>query len=171
MKDLQLLFPPEEIHIIVDRLARELRSDFASRNPVLLGVLKGAFIFISDLMRAMKMPFEVDFIQAASYGEKTIPSSQVAIKGDITSDIKGRDVIIVDGIIDSGHTIRVINEYLKAKEPASISVCTLLLRDGEARDLSVDYVGVHIGKGFVVGYGMDYGERYRGLQGLYVINT
>lgn len=171
MRDkLKLLIPPDEIDSIVDRVASEIRKDFAGKDPILLGVLKGAFVFLSDIVRALEMPFEVDFIQASCYGKRDSPSAEVLIKRDLTADIKGRDVIIVEGIIDRGHTARALTEYLKKKGPSSIKVCTFLLREGGGGDgLKVDYVGKRIGDGFVIGYGMDYKEEYRGLAGLYIM--
>lgn len=166
---LKLLIPPEDIRAAVRRLARDIRKDFAGKNPVFVCVLKGAFMFFSDLMRALRTDFEVDFLQAASYQGKTVQSPDVLIKKDILADINGRDVVIVDGIIDSGLTVQKLIGHLNAKGAASIRLCTLLLREGGAEGLTVDYVGVRIEKGFVVGYGMDYRERYRGLPGIYVI--
>lgn len=168
-ESLKLLIPPEEIRAMVRRLAREVRKDFAGKNPVFICVLKGAFMFFSDLMRVLRTDFEVDFLQAASYHGKTVQSPEVVIKKDIAADIKGRDVVIVDGIIDSGLTVERIIDHLNAKGPSSIRLCTLLLREGGAKGIAADYVGRRIEKGFVVGYGMDYMERYRGLAGIYVI--
>ncbi|MBI5236690.1 MAG: hypoxanthine phosphoribosyltransferase [Deltaproteobacteria bacterium] len=167
--NLKQLFPPEEIHIMVNRLAGEIRRDFPSKNPVLVGALKGAFIFLADLARAVKMPLEVDFIQTASYGKQHTPSSEVAVTRDLTLDIRERHVIIVEGIIDRGTTARAIKKRLEASSPASMSLCALLARDGHAKDVQVDYVGARIGEGFVVGYGMDYHEHYRALPGLYTV--
>lgn len=166
---LKLLIPPEEIRAAVRRLAREVRKDFAGKNPVFICVLKGAFMFFSDLMRALRTDFEVDFLQAASYQGKTVQSPEVLIKKDILTDVNGRDVVIVDGIIDSGRTVQKLVEHLNAKGASSVRLCTLLLREGGAQGLTIDYAGVRIEKGFVVGYGMDYRERYRGLPGIYVI--
>lgn len=165
---LKLLIPPEDIRAAVRRLARELRKDYAGKNPVFVCVLKGAFMFFSDLMRAIRADFEVDFVQAASYQGKS-RSPEVVIKKDVLSDINGRDVVIVDGIIDSGLTVQKLIGHLNAKGASSIRLCALLLREGGAKGLTVDYVGARIEKGFVVGYGMDYRERYRGLPGIYVI--
>lgn len=168
--NLKLFIPPEEINIIVSRLAKDLRADYASKNPVLIGVLKGASVFLSDLIRAMKMPLEIDFLQTSSYGERDTPSSRVTIIKDITTEVKGKDVIIVEGIIDRGLTALTLAEHIGTKGPASINLCTLLLRDGRAQGVQVAYAGVRIDEGFVVGYGMDYHEHYRNLPGIYLLN-
>ncbi|MDO8426262.1 MAG: hypoxanthine phosphoribosyltransferase [Deltaproteobacteria bacterium] len=165
---IKLLYSPEEIKKIVRRLAREVEADLAGKDPVLIGVLKGAFVFLSDLAREIDAPVEVDFIQAASYGLRDEPSSEVRIKNDITADIKGRDIIVIEGIIDRGRTVRAVIEHLKKKGPASIKVCTLLLRDSHA-GMAIDYAGARIDEGFVVGYGMDYKEGYRNLPGVYIL--
>jgi hypoxanthine phosphoribosyltransferase len=167
--NLKQLFPPEEIHIMVNRLAHEIHRDFPSKNPVFIGALKGAFVFLADLVRAVKMPLEVDFIQTASYGKQHTPSQEVLITRDVSLDIRGRHVIIVEGIIDRGTTARAIKKHLEANAPASMSLCALLVRDGHAKDIQVDYAGARIGEGFVVGYGMDYHEHYRALPGLYTV--
>lgn len=159
----------EEIGAIVYRLAKEIRADYKTKNPILIGVLKGASLFLSDLVRALKMPLEMDFIQTSCYGKRDEPCSEVLILRDITSDIKERDIIIVEDIIDRGHTARALIKYLGKKGPSSIKVCSLLVRDGNPHDLDVDYMGKSIGPGFVVGYGMDYKENYRELPGLYLM--
>lgn len=169
--NLEKLYSSEEISAMVGRLADEIRRDYADKNPMLVGVLKGAFIFIGDLSRAIATPHEIDFIQTASYGKKTRSSGEVLITRDITADIKGRDVIIVEGIVDSGKTMRALVDYFEAKSPASVTLCTLLLREGGETHLQsgARYVGADIGPGFVAGYGMDYKEKYRNLPGLYMI--
>lgn len=165
--NLRLLYSPEDIKNMVRRLAGELRPNTKSA-PVFIGVLKGAFIFVSDLIRELDGGVQVDFIQAASYGLKDEPSAEVRIKGDITIEIKGRDVVVVEGIIDRGTTARAVIGHLKKKGPASIKVCTLLLRDSHA-GMEIDYVGARVYEGFVVGYGMDYKEEYRDLPGIYIL--
>lgn len=162
---------PEEIEGIVKRLAEEIRRDYKDKEPVLVGVLKGAFVFLSDLLRAIELPFEVDFIQTSCYGKCDIPSNKVEITRDVTTALKDRHVILVDGIVDRGVTAEVLLHHLAEKGPASIKLCTLLLREdirggGEMRP---DYVGRTIGQGFVVGYGMDLGEKCRGLKGIYLV--
>ena len=124
--------------------------------------MKGAFVFMADLARELGPEFEVGFIQAASYGDRETPSEEVRITSDISVEIEGRDVIVVEGIIDRGNTARAVVRHLEKKGPSSIRLCTLLLRKGHSHGLRVDYIGRPIDDGFVVGYGMDYREKYRG---------
>ncbi len=166
-KRLFLLIPPEEIHHLVERIAEEIRRDFEGKEPVFVGVLKGAFVFLSDLVRTLEIPLEIDFIQASSYGKRDVPSKDVVITRDITVDIKGRDVIVVEDIVDTGGTVRKVLEHLEKKEPSSLKLCSFLVR-GEP-GVRIDYCGKVIGGGFVVGYGLDYKERYRELKGVYII--
>lgn len=166
--NLKLIIAPEEIRLMVERIAGEIRTAYASRNPVLVGALKGAAIFLSDLVRAIGIPLEVDFIQTSSYGRRDSPSGDVLVTKDTSTELKGRDVIIVEGIVDSGRTAEAVTGFLKRKGPASIELCTLLLRDdAKTGHLNIDYVGKVIPGGFIVGYGMDYKEGYRWLDGIY----
>lgn len=167
---LKLIIPPEEIHIIVDRLANEIRRDYSSKNPVLVGVLKGSFVFMADLVRALEIPVEVDFICATRYGMSKKPTKEAKVIKDISTDVRGRDVIVFEDIIDEGKTMKALLENLNAKHPASIKVCSLLLRGKKTGlDVNVDYLGTTVGEGFVVGYGLDFREHYRHLPGLYII--
>lgn len=154
---------------MVRRLAGEIRADYSSKNPVLIGVLKGASVFLSDLAREIDFPLEIDFVQTSSYGKRSTstPSEKVAVSRELSGEITGRDVIVVDGIIDRGHTVSALLEHLHAKGPASVRICTLLLRDGKAHGFDIDYIGATIRDGFVVGYGMDYREHYRNLPAIY----
>lgn len=125
---------------------------------------------MSDLMREVGIPVEAVFIQSSSYGKKGAPSEKAALRGLPPHEIKGRDIIIVEGIVDRGVTIKAVIERLQSLGPSSIKVCTLLLREGAAKGRPVvDYVGRTLGEGFVVGYGMDFMERYRELPGLYLL--
>ena len=135
---------------------------------MLVGVLKGAFVFLSDLAREIKTDVEIDFIQAASYGKRESPSTEVLITGEIGTDVKGRDIIIVEGIIDRGTTARAVFDYLSTKGPASIKFCSLLVRDSHS-GLTIDYAGRLIGPGFIVGYGMDYKGLHRNLPGICIV--
>ncbi len=167
--NLKPCIPPEGIEEIVNRLAGEISADYGGRTPLLVGVLKGAFLFLSDLVRKLEIGHEVDFIQTACYGHRDTPAADVIIVRDITADLLGRDVIIVEDIIDRGHTARALVKYFSDRGAASIRLCTLLKREGGAPELKADYLGTTIGPGFVVGYGMDYKERLRGLPGLYTL--
>lgn len=168
-ESLKLFIPPEEIQAMVRRLAAEIRADYSSKNPVLIGVLKGASVFLSDLVREITFPLEMDFVQTSSYGRRSTPAEKITVSRELSGDITGRDIIVVDGIIDRGRTVSALLEYLHAKGPASVRVCTLLLRDGKTHGFDIDYIGATIRDGFVVGYGMDYKEHYRNLPAIYFL--
>lgn len=158
--------PPERLEEIVGRVAAQMASTLADSNPVLVGVLKGSYAFLADLSRKLGIDHEIDFIQTACYGMRDIPANEVLILRDITASLLGREVVIVEDIIDRGHTARVLLEHFRTRGAKSIRLCTLLKRQAGAPGLHVDFVGHEIGEGFVVGYGMDYKERYRNLPGL-----
>ncbi len=166
--NLKLIIEPEEIRLMVKRIAEEVRTAYASRNPVLVGTLKGAAIFLSDLVRAIGIPLEMNYIQTSSYGDPDTPSEDIIITRDASIELKGRDVIVVDSIVYRGKTARAVMGHLRTRGPASLGFCTLLLRDG-TDDIDIDYVGRVIPEGFVVGYGMDYKEAYRWLDGIYLL--
>jgi hypoxanthine phosphoribosyltransferase len=154
----------QELGDKVAELGRRITADYADRPPLLVGVLKGAFMFMSDLSRAIDLPVEFDFMAVASYGSTTRTSGVVRIVKDLELDLSGRHVLLVEDIVDSGLTLSYLRRTLLAREPASLAVCSLLVRDHyEADDLDVTYVGFRIPDDFVVGYGLDIGERYRNL--------
>jgi hypoxanthine phosphoribosyltransferase len=153
----------------VRELGAEIASDYADRPPLLVGVLKGAFVFMSDLARAIRLPVEVDVMAVASYGTGTSTSGVVRIVKDLDTDLTGRHVIVVEDIVDSGLTLSYLKRNLLARQPASLEVCALLVKAGQQRtDLDLKYVGFHIPSDFVVGYGLDVAERFRNLRDLHV---
>ncbi len=153
----------------VTALGDQITADYAGRAPLLVGVLKGAFIFMSDLARAIRLPVEFDFMAVASYGSATKTSGVVRIVKDLDLDLTGRHVLVVEDIVDSGLTLSYLRRNLLARHPASLEVCALLVKDGLQRtELDLRYVGFHIPPDFVVGYGLDAGERYRNLSDVYV---
>ena len=148
----------------VAELGAQLAADYAGRDPVLVSVLKGAMVFLADLMRAMDLPTSIDFMEVSSYGAATESSGQVRILKDLSRPIEGRDIIVVEDIIDTGLTLNYLLGYLADRQPASISICCLL--DKPARRLAeipIDYIGFTIPDRFVIGYGLDFDERYRNL--------
>ncbi len=160
----EILLDADTIAARVAELGAQLSADYADRNPVLLSVLKGAVVFLADLMRTMEIPSSIDLMELSSYGEGTESSGQVRILKDLSSSIEGRDVIVVEDIIDTGLTLNYLLRYLAERHPASVRVCCLL--DKPARrlaDLEIDYRGFTIPDRFVVGYGLDFNERYRNL--------
>jgi len=148
----------------VAELGAQLTADYTGRTPVLVSVLKGAMVFLADLMRAMDLPTSIDFMEVSSYGAATESSGQVRILKDLSKPIEGRDVIVVEDIIDTGLTLNYLLGYLADRQPASIKICCLL--DKPARrlaEIDIDYIGFTIPDRFVIGYGLDYDERYRNL--------
>lgn len=159
-----LVVGEDELATRVAELGRQITADYAEEPPLLVGVLKGAFVFMSDLSRAIDLPVEFDFMAVASYGSSTRTSGVVRIVKDLDLDLTGRHVLLVEDIVDSGLTLSYLRRNLVARKPASLAVCSLLVRDGEgADDLDLTYVGFRVPPDFVVGYGLDLDERYRNL--------
>jgi hypoxanthine phosphoribosyltransferase len=158
----------KEVHDRVLELGRQITSDYADSPPLLVCVLKGAINFMSDLMRAIELPVEVDFMAVSSYGAATKTSGVVRIVKDLDVDLLDREVLIVEDVVDSGLTLNYLRQYLGARSPHSLEVCALLLKEGEQRvEQSLKYVGFTIPSDFVVGYGLDVNERYRNLDAIY----
>ena len=161
---LEVLLTEEEIAKRRDEVAAEIRRDFADKHPLFIGVLRGSFIFMADLVRKVDIPSTLDFMATSSYGKSTTSSGTITVTKDISADIEGRHVIIVEDILDSGMTLKYITDLLKARGTRSIKIATLL--DKPARrvaDIKADYFCFDIPDEFVVGYGLDYDEKYRNL--------
>ena len=166
----EVLLSGEEVQARVAELGAQLAADYEGRDPVLVSVLKGSIIFLADLVRAMPIPLAIDLMEVSSYGASTESSGQVRILKDLSTSIEGREVIVVEDIIDTGLTLNYLLRYLHDKGPASIRICCLL--DKPARRLApieIDYRGFTIADRFVIGYGLDYAERYRNLPYIAVI--
>jgi hypoxanthine phosphoribosyltransferase len=160
----EILVQPDQLKNRVRELGQEISRDYAARDLLLVGVLKGAVFFLSDLMRHIDIPCEVDFMAVASYGSATDSSGVVRILKDLDAAIEGRDVLIVEDIVDSGLTLQYLMRNLGARDPASLEVCALLTKPDRLRvDLRARYVGFEIPNRFAIGYGLDLGERYRNL--------
>ncbi|MGH2391976.1 MAG: hypoxanthine phosphoribosyltransferase [Candidatus Limnocylindria bacterium] len=160
----EVLLTEDQIQARVAELGAQLNADYAGLEPVLISVLKGSIVFLADLVRSMELPLSIDIMEVSSYGAATETSGQVRILKDLSNPIEGRHVIVVEDIIDTGLTLNYLLRYLREKGPASLRICCLL--DKPARRLTeipIDYVGFTIPDRFVVGYGLDYGERYRNL--------
>jgi hypoxanthine phosphoribosyltransferase len=160
----EILLSEEQIATRVAELGRQLSAEYASRDPVLVSVLKGSIVFLADLIRSMDIPLSVDLMEVSSYGSGTETSGQVRILKDLSRSIEGREVIVVEDIIDTGLTLNYLLRYLGERNPSSISVCCLL--DKPARrlaEIEIGYRGFTIPDRFVIGYGLDYDERYRNL--------
>jgi len=160
----KVFFSQEEIAECVAGLGRQISADYAGKNPLFIGVLKGSFIFMADLMRNIEGNCDMDFMAVSSYGSGTTTTGAVKITKDLSRDIQGRHVIIVEDILDSGVTLTYLTNYLKVREPASIRICTLLDKPSRRQaPIAADYVGFACPDAFIVGYGLDYDERYRNL--------
>jgi hypoxanthine phosphoribosyltransferase len=160
----EILVPAEDLAQRVRELAKQVSRDYADKDLVLIGVLKGAVFFLSDLMRHLDIPVEVDFMAVASYGSATKSSGVVRILKDLDAAIEGRDVLIVEDIVDSGLTLQYLLRNLAGRNPRSLEVCALLIKPERRKvELETRYVGFEIPDRFAIGYGLDHGERYRNL--------
>ena len=159
-----ILFSEEQLKARVREIAGQIDRDFAGKEPMLISVLRGSFIFMADLMRSITLPCTVDFMAVSSYGAGTTSSGQVKITKDLSESIEGRDIIVVEDILDSGNTLSYLLQILQARHPASMKLCTLLDKpDRPTKPVHVDYGGFSIPDGFVGGYGLDFAEKYRNL--------
>ncbi|MCI0634345.1 MAG: hypoxanthine phosphoribosyltransferase [Actinobacteria bacterium] len=160
----RILIGEHEIADKLRELGEQITRDYAGREPLLIGVLKGAFVLMADLCRHIRLPLEVDFMAVASYGAATKTSGVVRILKDLDHDLEGRDVLLVEDIVDSGLTLNYLLKNLRGRRPASLEVCALLKKTGIQRvHLDVKYVGFEIPPDFVVGYGLDFAERFRNV--------
>ena len=160
----EVFFSKEELHSIVARLGKQISEDYADKNLLLVSVLKGSVIFMADLMREITVPCEIDFMCVSSYGSGTKSSGVVKIIKDLDINLEGKDLLLVEDILDSGKTLSHICKILKTRRPSSIKICTLLDKPERREvDLYADYAGTFVPDEFVVGYGLDYDEKYRNL--------
>jgi hypoxanthine phosphoribosyltransferase len=160
----RIVIGEQELQDKLRELGEQITEDYAGRELLLIGVLKGAFVLMADLSRHIRLPLEVDFMAVASYGAATKTSGVVRILKDLDHDLEGRDVLLIEDIIDSGLTINYLLKNLRGRRPASLEVCALLKKTGIQRvPLDVKYVGFEIPPDFVVGYGLDFAERFRNL--------
>ena len=161
----RVLFTEEALRTRVQELAKQIDRDYAGREPILISVLRGSFVFMADLVRSITLPCTLDFMAVSSYGAGTTSSGQVKITKDLSESIEGKDVIVVEDILDSGLTLKYLMKNLESRKPASLEVAAFLWKDVEDRVSAITpkYVGTHCPDAFVVGYGLDYAERYRNL--------
>jgi len=160
----------EEIANKVAELATQLRKDYREKNPLLIGILKGSFVFMSDLVRAMDIPVEIDFVRLASYGAGKNSSGKVKLIKDVETPIKDRHVLVVEDIIDRGLTVQFLLDYLSFRKPASLKLCALFDKPSRRKvEVPIDYVGFTVPDAFVVGYGLDLNEKFRHLPDLCVL--
>jgi hypoxanthine phosphoribosyltransferase len=169
---LTLLLAPETIAARVQQLAAQISRDYAGQEVLLVGVLKGAFVFLADLMRALALPTQVEFVRLASYGARLTSAGRVRLTHDLETSIAGRHVLVVEDVLDTGLTLSVLLQRLAARQPASLKLCVLLnKRIPRQHAIVPDYVGFEVPAGFVVGYGIDYAERYRHLPAIYALSV
>ena len=154
----------------VKQLAGKINKDYEHKIPIFIGVLNGAFLFMSDLIREIKVNCEIDFLKLSSYGDSKISSGQVKTLKELNCELKGRDVIIVEDIIDSGLSMDFILKTIKSQKPESVKIASLLIKKGTPKfNFKIDYLGFEIENKFVVGYGLDFAQKYRNLKGIYVL--
>lgn len=169
-KTFKVMIPASEIDAAVERVAKQLDERYKGRMPIFLGVLSGAFLFLSDLVRKISFNSQVAFVKISSY-EGTESSGEVKQQLGIDFDIEGRDVIIVEDIVETGHSMNYLLDYLKRRKPASISICTLFFKPEKfLYEYEIDYTALSIGNEFIVGYGLDYNQLGRNLKDIYVVD-
>ncbi len=164
-KDIQeILFSEKDIENIVNSIAKQIEKDYNGKDFIMVGLLKGSVAFMVDLMKKINLDFAIDFIVASSYGSGSTSTGRVNLQKDVSQSVEGKDILIVEDIIDSGHTLDFITKYLMAKKAKSVKICTLFNKpDRREVDIPVDYVGAVIPDAFIVGYGLDFNESYRNL--------
>lgn len=160
----KVLFSKEQLAKRIKELAEQLDKDYAGKTPLMVAILKGSVMFFTDLIREMTLPLEIDFMSISSYGSGVKSSGEVKMIKDLDNKIEGKDVIIVEDIVDSGYTMKYLTHMLEARNPSSIKICALLDKPSRREtDVAVDYKGFEVGNEFVVGYGLDYAARYRNI--------
>jgi hypoxanthine phosphoribosyltransferase len=162
--ELRILLRQAEIKATVNRLAAEIKKDYQDKHPILIGVLKGSFMFMADLIRLLDFPLEVDFIRLSSYGGGRQTSGKVKVEQGLGSSIKGRDVLVIEDIVDTGLTTAFLLDYLQKKKPASAKLCALTDKPSRRQiPVNIDYLGFTVPDKFLVGYGLDWDEMFRNL--------
>ncbi|MDO8567652.1 MAG: hypoxanthine phosphoribosyltransferase [Dehalococcoidales bacterium] len=160
----QVLFSQAQIKSAVSRMAAEITRDYYDKHPLLIGILKGSFVFMADLVRQLDFPLQVEFVRLSSYGQCAESSGKVRVPGGLRYPVKDRHVLVVEDIIDTGLTITFLLDYLKKKKPASVRLCSLADKPSRRRvPVNIDYLGFKVPNKFIVGYGIDYAEKFRNL--------
>jgi len=168
---LSILFTKDEIEATVKKLAAEIRQDYLGKHPILIGVLKGSFMFLADLIRLLDFPLEVEFIRLSSYGGRK-SSGKIKLVHSLQSKVKGRHVLVVEDIIDTGLTTAFVLDYLDKKKPVSLKLCVLTDKPSRRQiPVNIDYRGLTVPNKFIVGYGLDWDERFRNLPDIYVVEN
>jgi hypoxanthine phosphoribosyltransferase len=168
--ELNLLYSREEVENTIKRLAEEITRDYQDKNPVLIGVLKGSFLFMADLIRHLDFGIEIEFIRLSSYGKGKETSGKVTIAGGLRCPIKDRDVLLIEDIVDTGLTLKFLMDYLGKRKPASLKTCVFLDKPSRRKiPVFIDYTGLTVPDKFVVGFGIDWGEKFRNLPGIFTV--
>jgi hypoxanthine phosphoribosyltransferase len=171
MPELSIILTEKEIDRLIGVMAQKISEEYKDKRLVLIGVLKGAFIFLGDLARRLTIPVEIDFIQFSSYGNNDSSSGDIQLRSDISSELSGKNILVVEDIIDTGLTITELIKHLELFNPESIRVCAFIDKHERRKvDYKADYVCHSVEGGFLVGYGLDYAEKYRNLPALYHLN-
>ena len=166
-----ILFSEEQIQKRTEELAKQISDEYKNTIPVFIGVLNGSFLFMSDLIRYVNIDCEIDFFKLSSYGDAKISSGRVKLLKELNCDVNGRDIIIVEDIVDTGLSVKYIEKLFKKHKPKSMKVVSLLVKQDSLKyDLKIDYIGFNIPSKFVIGYGLDYGQKYRNLRSIYILN-
>lgn len=161
----------EVIQNRIKEMASQISQDYVGKIPIFIGVLNGAFIFLSDLIKNISIDCEIDFFKLSSYGDSKISSGNVRLLKELNCDVNGRDIIIVEDIVDSGLSIKYIEEIFGKHTPSSISVCSLLMKPESIKyNVKIDYIGFKIPSKFVIGYGLDYAQKFRNLRSIYSLS-
>jgi hypoxanthine phosphoribosyltransferase len=164
----ELIIKKAEIVRRVRELGRQISRDYQGRDLVVVGILKGAFIFMADLVRVIDLDLSIDFLRLSSYGQNDFSAGEITVRKDVELDIGGRHVLLVEDIADTGHTLAFLRDFLAGRRPRSIRICVFIdKQERRTQDITVDYIGFSVDRGFLVGYGLDYGERYRHLAQVY----
>jgi len=170
MPELSLFLDREAIRRLVADLAGRIAADYQGRRPVLIGVLKGAFVFLSDLIRRLTIPVSIDFIGVSSYGARTVSSGKIRLTKPVDTDLEGKDVLLVEDIVDSGFTLSFLKDHIEGLGAKSVKVCALLdKRERREESVVIDYTGLTVKEGFLVGYGLDFGEDFRYLPEIHLL--
>jgi hypoxanthine phosphoribosyltransferase len=169
---LSILFTRDEIAATVNRLAAEIRRDYLTKHPILIAILKGSFMFLADLIRRLDFPLEVEFVRLSSYVGGTESSGKIKVVQGLPAKVKGRHVLVIEDIIDTGLTTHFVLDYLGKKKPASLKLCVLTDKPSRRQvPVNIDYRGLTVPNKFIVGYGLDWDERFRNLPDIYVMEN
>jgi hypoxanthine phosphoribosyltransferase len=161
----KILIPQDKIRQAVAKLAAEIRQDYQGKQPLLIGILKGSFIFMADMVRELGLPVEIDFVRLSSYGAGTETSAKVKVVQGLKTKITGRDLLIIEDIVDTGLTVSFLMDYLRKKKPASLKLCALADKPSRHKaPVVIDYLGFTVPNKFIVGYGIDWNEKFRYLR-------